>query len=91
MMPYENFENVKAEVRDGILYVTIDRPKVLNALNGHTVEEIYKVFAEGRDEPAQRPPCAKIDPAQTQYPYPAFRPSRDGSSRNESRRHPPGT
>ena len=48
MMPYENLENVKAEVRDGILYVTIDRPKVLNALNGQTVEEIYKVFAEGR-------------------------------------------
>jgi len=50
MMPYENLENVKAEVRDGILYVTIDRPKVLNALNGQTVEEIYKVFAEGRDD-----------------------------------------
>ena len=31
MMSYENLENVKAEVRDGILYVTIDRPKVLNA------------------------------------------------------------
>lgn len=50
MMSYENLENVKAEVRDGILYVTIDRPKVLNALNGQTVEEIYKVFAEGRDD-----------------------------------------
>src|SRR4051812_9539029 len=50
MMPYENLENVKAEVRDGILYVTIDRPKVLNALNGQTVEEIYRVFAEGRDD-----------------------------------------
>jgi enoyl-CoA hydratase len=49
-MPYENLENVKAEVRDGILYVTIDRPKVLNALNGQTVEEIYRVFAEGRDD-----------------------------------------
>jgi enoyl-CoA hydratase len=50
MMPYENLENVKAEVRDGILYVTIDRPKVLNALNAQTVEEIYRVFAEGRDD-----------------------------------------
>src|SRR5213082_2553829 len=49
-MAYENLENVKAEVRDGILYVTIDRPKVLNALNGQTVEEIYRVFAEGRDD-----------------------------------------
>jgi len=43
-------ENVKSEIRDGILYVTIDRPKVLNALNAQTVEEIYKVFAEGRDD-----------------------------------------
>jgi enoyl-CoA hydratase len=50
MMPYENLENVKAEVREGILYVTVDRPKVLNALNAQTVEEIYKVFAEGRDD-----------------------------------------
>src|SRR5882724_6951661 len=49
-MPYENLENVKAEARDGILYVTIDRPKVLNALNAQTVEEIYRVFAEGRDD-----------------------------------------
>jgi enoyl-CoA hydratase len=50
MMSYENLENVKADVRDGILYVTIDRPKVLNALNVQTVEEIYRVFAEGRDD-----------------------------------------
>src|SRR5258706_9280455 len=49
-MPYENLENVKAEVRDGILYVTIDRPKVLNALNGQTVEELYRIFAVGRDD-----------------------------------------
>jgi enoyl-CoA hydratase len=49
-MPYENLENVKAEIRDGILHVTIDRPKVLNALNAQTVEEIYRVFAEGRDD-----------------------------------------
>ena len=55
-MAYENLENVKAEVRDGILYVTIDRPKVLNALNAQTVEEIYSVFAEGarRCERAKR-------------------------------------
>src|SRR3954468_15586791 len=45
-----SYENVKAEVRDGILYVTIDRPKVLNALNAQTVEELYRIFAEGRDD-----------------------------------------
>ncbi len=47
-MPYENLENVKTENRDGILVVTIDRPKVLNALNSQTVEEIGRVFADAR-------------------------------------------
>jgi len=45
-----SYENVKTEVRDGILFLTIDRPKVLNALNAATVEEIYKVFADARDD-----------------------------------------
>lgn len=51
-MSYENLENVKAENRDGVLVVTIDRPKVLNALNAQTVEEIGRVFAEARDDEA---------------------------------------
>ncbi len=51
-MGYGNLENVKAEVRDGILYVTVDRPKVLNALNAHTVEEIGLVFAAARNDEA---------------------------------------
>jgi enoyl-CoA hydratase len=45
------YENVKVEVRDGILFLTIDRPKVLNALNAATVEEIYHVFAAAHDDP----------------------------------------
>src|SRR5947199_35979 len=45
-------ENVKTENRDGILIVTIDRPKVLNALNAQTVEEIGQAFAEARDDDA---------------------------------------
>jgi enoyl-CoA hydratase len=45
-MPYENLENVKTEVRDRVLFVTIDRPKVLNALNDQTVREIGRVFDE---------------------------------------------
>ncbi|HEU5163824.1 MAG TPA: enoyl-CoA hydratase-related protein [Thermoanaerobaculia bacterium] len=51
-MPYENLNNVKTENRDGILVVTIDRPKVLNALNAETVGEIDKVFTEAREDAA---------------------------------------
>ena len=47
---YDNLENVRAEAREGILYVTIDRPKVLNALNAQTVEEIHRVFEQARGD-----------------------------------------
>src|SRR5438270_9924467 len=50
-MPYEN---VKIDLRDGILFLTIDRPNVLNALNAATVEEIYRVFAAARDDETVR-------------------------------------
>lgn len=44
------YENVKTEVRDGILFLTVDRPKVLNALNAQTVEEIHAVFVSAFDD-----------------------------------------
>jgi len=53
-MPYENLENVKTEIRDQILFLTIDRPKVLNALNAQTVEEIGRVFRDARDDGSVR-------------------------------------
>jgi enoyl-CoA hydratase len=49
-MAYDELENVKVEVRDRILFLTIDRPKVLNALNAQTVEEIHAVFEEARND-----------------------------------------
>ncbi|MGZ5477626.1 MAG: enoyl-CoA hydratase/isomerase family protein [Thermoanaerobaculia bacterium] len=48
------YENIKTETREGILYVTIDRPKVLNALNAKTVEEIGYAFSQARDDDSIR-------------------------------------
>jgi enoyl-CoA hydratase/carnithine racemase len=40
------FENLKLEKKNAIAYVTIDRPKVLNALNMATMEELREVFTD---------------------------------------------
>ncbi|MCU1227620.1 MAG: 3-hydroxybutyryl-CoA dehydratase [Acidobacteria bacterium] len=47
-------ENVKIEVRDAIAIITIDRPKVLNALNAQTVAEIGEAFEQVRNDDAVR-------------------------------------
>jgi enoyl-CoA hydratase len=47
-------ENVKVEVRDAIAIITIDRPKVLNALNAQTVAEIGEAFEQVRNDDAVR-------------------------------------
>lgn len=47
-------DNVKTEKRDNILWVTIDRPKVLNALNAKTIEEIGQVFLQARTDDSVR-------------------------------------
>src|SRR5207248_4505305 len=46
----KNMENVKLEKKNKIAYVTIDRPKVLNALNMATMQELHQVFAELKDD-----------------------------------------
>ena len=43
-------ENVLYDKRDGIAYVTVNRPKVLNSLNAKTIAELTIVFEEiGKD------------------------------------------
>ena len=41
-----SYENIKAETRNKTAYITIDRPKVLNALNMQTMDELRQVFTQ---------------------------------------------
>ena len=50
-MPYEN---LLYETRDGIAYITFNRPKVLNALNRKTVEELEDCLKRARDDAGVR-------------------------------------
>jgi enoyl-CoA hydratase len=45
------YENLILDVKDRIARVTVNRPKVLNALNERTAREIHAVFASLRDNP----------------------------------------
>ena len=40
------YENILLEKKNAIAYVTVNRPKVLNALNGVTIEELRAAFHE---------------------------------------------
>jgi enoyl-CoA hydratase len=46
----QEMDNVKVEVNNGLAIVIIDRPKVLNALNAQTIDEIHRVFLMARDD-----------------------------------------
>jgi enoyl-CoA hydratase len=50
-MPYEN---ILFEKKDAIAYVTFNRPKVLNALNRKTVEELRDALLDARDDSSVR-------------------------------------
>jgi enoyl-CoA hydratase/carnithine racemase len=47
-------ENVLYEKRDGIAYVTLNRPKVLNALNQRTWQDLRAAFVDARDDATVR-------------------------------------
>jgi enoyl-CoA hydratase len=48
------YENLLYEKRDGIGFVTFNRPKVLNALNHKTMEELRDILADAREDDAVR-------------------------------------
>ena len=48
--PDSSFQNIKFEKKNHIAYVTIDRPKVLNALNMATMQELKQAFASIKDD-----------------------------------------
>src|SRR3982074_611350 len=45
-----NFENILLEKKSSIAYVTVNRPKVLNALNMATMEELRSAFIDIKDD-----------------------------------------
>jgi enoyl-CoA hydratase len=50
--PTPDFENLLYEKKGAVAYVTIDRPKVLNALSKATWAELRAAFEDARDDPA---------------------------------------
>ena len=49
-----SYENLLYEKKDGVAHITFNRPKVLNALNRKTVEELQLVLADARDDASVR-------------------------------------
>src|ERR1700758_3173478 len=49
-----SYENLLYEKKDGIAYITFNRPKVLNALNRKTIEELKEVLLDARDDASVR-------------------------------------
>lgn len=49
-MTAPQFENLKFEIKGAIAYITVNRPKVLNALNTATIAELHAAFSAVRDE-----------------------------------------
>jgi enoyl-CoA hydratase len=48
------YENLLYEKRDGIAYITLNRPKVLNALNRKTVEQLQQALVDVRGDDGVR-------------------------------------
>ena len=53
-MEFMNFENIIRENKNAIAYITVNRPKVLNALNMATMEELRAAFHDIKNDAAVR-------------------------------------
>lgn len=49
-----SFQNIHVETKSAIAYVTVNRPKAMNALNTATMEELRAAFTELRDDASVR-------------------------------------
>src|SRR4029077_2921086 len=49
-----SYENILVEKNDGIARITFNRPKVLNALNRKTIEELQSALLDARDDASVR-------------------------------------
>jgi enoyl-CoA hydratase len=49
-----DYENILYEKREGIVYITFNRPKVLNALNRKTIEELHHALVDARGDGSVR-------------------------------------
>jgi len=52
--PYMSYENILFEIHDGVGVLTFNRPKVLNALNPQTLDEVADVISRAAREDAIR-------------------------------------
>ncbi len=49
-----SYENILSENKEGVCYITINRPKQLNALNGATIVELNKAITEADNDNSVR-------------------------------------
>ena len=45
------YQNLIYEVKDGIAFITVNRPKALNALSSEVLDELYAAFTAANDDP----------------------------------------